>query len=162
MCVLSEGVSYRGDAVVVQQCESAGQGVEEKPRGTYEVPLTSLRAGPTEPFNGFWPTPANYATPGIRSRCTTSEHSKTSTPQGGNNNPNGPYGWPHAATRPSSSAAPATKASTTADARHGKHDKHWRAGCPEIGHVRLYVPRMVMLRMGLEDRVFPVERVSGW
>jgi hypothetical protein len=28
-----------------------------------------------------------------------------------------------------SSAAPATRASTTADARHGNHDKHWRAGC---------------------------------
>ena len=36
---------------------------------------------------------------------------------------NGPRGWPPATARPCSSAAPATRASITADARHGAHDK---------------------------------------
>ena len=47
---------------------------------------------------------------------------------GGNNHTNGSRGWLPAAARPSSSAAPAMKASTT-DARHGNHDEHRRAGC---------------------------------
>src|SRR4051794_24994413 len=48
---------------------------------------------------------------------------KTSILEGGGNNQNGPRGWPPATAKPCSSAAPATRASITADARHGAHDK---------------------------------------
>ena len=86
--------------------------------------------------NDSWPTPANSAAPSIRLRCTTSGRSKTSTPKSGRNHRNGSCGWPRVAARPSSSAAPATKVSTTAEALHGRHDEHWRAGCHGNGHVR--------------------------
>ena len=76
--------------------------------------------------NGSWPRSANYAAPRNRSRCTTSGHSKTSIPKGGNSNPNGSHGWPPATARPSSSAAHAMRAST-AEAPHGNHEEHWRA-----------------------------------
>jgi hypothetical protein len=36
---------------------------------------------------------------------------------------------PLAAARPLSSAAAATRTSTTTDAQHGNHDEHWRASC---------------------------------
>jgi hypothetical protein len=78
--------------------------------------------------NGSWPTLANYADPGTRSRCITFVPSKTSIPRGGNTNPSGSHGWQHAAARPLSSAAPAMKTSTP-DVLHGIHDEHWRAGC---------------------------------
>jgi type II intron maturase/integrase-like protein len=90
-------------------------------------PASGATAGQSS-FNGLWPTPANYADPQARSRCTTSGHSKTSTPKGGNTNPNGSRGWPHAAARPFSSAVPAMKTSTP-DVPGGNHEKHWRAGC---------------------------------
>jgi hypothetical protein len=61
--------------------------------------------------------------------------SKTYNPEGKRNNPNEPNGWLHATARPSSSAAPATKTSTP-DVHNGNHYEHWRAGCPETGHVR--------------------------
>src|SRR5437763_6572490 len=78
--------------------------------------------------NGCWPANANYADQGNRSRCITFGPSKTSTPKGGNTHPNGSRGWPHAAARPLSPAAPATRTSTP-DVRHGNQDEHWRAGC---------------------------------
>src|SRR5215469_17596011 len=78
--------------------------------------------------NGSWPTPANYADRGTRSRCTMFVPSKTSTPRGGNINPNGSPGWPPATARPSSPAAPATRTSTPG-VLHGDHDKHRRASC---------------------------------
>lgn len=58
-----------------------------------------------------------------------SEHSKTSTPKGGNTHPSGPRGWPPAAARPYSSAAHAMRTSTTTDAQQDNHDEHWKAGC---------------------------------
>ena len=47
-------------------------------------------------------------------------------PGGSGHSLHGPTGWQHAAARPSSSAAHATRAST-AEALHGNHDEHWRA-----------------------------------
>jgi hypothetical protein len=73
-----------------------------------------------------WPTSASYADRGTRSKCTTSGHSRTSTATGRATRPNGPGGWQHATARPSSSAAHAMRAST-AEARHGNHEEHWRA-----------------------------------
>ena len=53
-------------------------------------------------------------------------HSRTSAARGRATRPNGSGGWRHAAARPSSSAAHATRAST-AGALPGNHDEHWRA-----------------------------------
>lgn len=92
-----------------------------------------VRADPAV-SSGSWPMPANYAPRGTRSKCTTSGHRKTSTPRGININPNGSRGWPPAAARPWSSAAPATRTSTITDATPGNHDEHRRASCYEIGH----------------------------
>jgi hypothetical protein len=64
------------------------------------------------------------------------QHAVGSTPKGGRNHRNGSCGWPLVAARPSSSTAPATKPSTTAEALHGRPDEHWRAGCHGNGRVR--------------------------
>ncbi len=88
---------------------------------------TPPASGATAPrsSSGSWPTSANCAGRGNRSKCTTSGRSKTSTARG-RTLLNGPGGWRHATARPSSSAAHAMRAST-AEARHGNHDQHWRA-----------------------------------
>src|SRR5215468_8086684 len=92
------------------------------------IPRASGATAGQNSFNGSWPTPANYANRGTRSKCTTSVPSKTSTPRGRNTSPNGSHGWPHAAARPSSSAAPATRTSTPG-VPHADHDEHRRASC---------------------------------
>ena len=99
------------------------------------IPRASGATAGQNSFSGSWPTPANYADPGTRSRCTISVASRTSTPGGGHTSPNGPRGWPHAAARPLSSAASARghpcRTSHTANTMStGEPD------ATEIGHVR--------------------------
>jgi hypothetical protein len=89
------------------------------------TPPASSGATAPRSSRGSQPTSASYAGHGNRSKSTTSGHSKTSAARG--RTPlNGSGGWQHAAARPSSSAAHATRAST-AEAPHGNHDEHWRA-----------------------------------
>src|SRR6266536_3914629 len=92
------------------------------------IPRASGATAGQNSFNGSWPTPANYADRGTRSRCTISAPSKTSTPRGRNTSPNGSRGWLHATARPSSSAVSATRTSTP-DVLHADHDEHRRASC---------------------------------
>jgi hypothetical protein len=108
---------------------------------------------PRRPAPGCGEWPRSFGSPRVRQRATLVEDAvpgghrgaprdsgnqvevhhiralKDLNPQGESNNPKGPRGWPHAAGRPLSSAAPATRTSTTAEARHGNRDKHWRVGC---------------------------------
>ena len=129
-------------------------------RGTsHHGPSTTIRhasgtAAGRSWCNGSWRRLANYADRGTRSRCTMFVPSKTSTPRGGNTNPNGPRGWPPAAARPSSSAASATRTSTP-DVQHADHDEHRRASC--------YGKRARLVRRGAValPRVQPNRRVFG-
>jgi hypothetical protein len=45
--------------------------------------------------------------------------------------------------------------------REPSRSKSLESPVRENSYAGLYVPRTVMLRMGLEGRVFPAERVSG-
>jgi len=92
---------------------------------------------------------------------STPEHSKISTGKDENTNPNGPCGWPHATAKPYSSAAPATKTSTTRDARHGSHDTPSTGG-PDAVNIARPVRRGPVekdLDAGTSSAVYPTVRV---
>jgi len=62
-------------------------------------PASGTAAGPSW-FNGYWPTPANFAGQPTGWKCITFALSRISIPRDANIHPNGSRGWRRAAARP--------------------------------------------------------------
>jgi hypothetical protein len=77
------------------------------------------------------PMPARCADPTTTSKCTTFDTCVTCTSRDGQPGLPGSSKWPRANARPWSSAAPATRTSTTTDAHPGRNHEHHDTGEPD-------------------------------